>query len=134
MQHDHASGFEKWLQRRAEKAATSPTVSDRDYQDYVSAMRGEQAQRDAGRVRHLEPGGPDLSEGIPDDRVYQGYLDELSGVAARRRTEEALKAEKIERENEIIRHASEVGGGLSRSHEALRSRLQGFGRPGEGSE
>ncbi len=134
MQHEHARGFERWLKRRAEKAATSPTVSDQDYRDYVAAMRGEQAQRDAGRVRHLEPGGEDRSAGLTDDEVYLGFVSELDGSAARRRTEEGLKRELQDREAEIVRHAAQTGGGLSRSHEHLRSRLQGFGTPHEGSE
>ncbi len=133
MQHEESKGFERWLQRRAEKAA-SPSTSDRDYRDYVSAMTGQEAERDAGRARHLQPGGPDRTEGLSDDAVYVSYVSELDGSAARRRAEEAARQEARDRQEEVIRHASEVGGGLSRSHEHLRSRLQGFGKPNEGSD
>ncbi len=133
MQHEESKGFERWLKRRAEKGATSPSTSDRDYRDYVSAMTGQEAERNAGRAFDVVPGGVDRAEGVPDDQVYRGYLQELDGTASRRRSEEAARQEARDREQEVIRHASEVGGGLSRSHEHLRSRLEGFGTPGEGA-
>ncbi len=133
MQNEEARGFERWLKRRAERA-TSPSTSDREYADYVASVSGEQAQRDAGRARHLQPGGPDRTEGLGDDVVYASYLQELDGTASRRRAEESARQEARDREQEVIRHAGLVGGGLSRSHEHLRSRLQGFGRPNEGSD
>ncbi|MDP9477344.1 MAG: hypothetical protein M3R38_16960 [Actinomycetota bacterium] len=70
---------------------------------------------------------------MSDDVVYQGYISELDGTAARRRTEEGLKRELQDRQEEVIRHVREVGGGLSRSHEHLRSRIPGAGKPYEGA-
>ncbi|MDP9477345.1 MAG: hypothetical protein M3R38_16965 [Actinomycetota bacterium] len=62
-EHDHAKGFERWMRRRAEKAAASPSTDDRAYRDYLSSVSGEAAQKNAGRVTSGTPGGPDLSEG-----------------------------------------------------------------------
>lgn len=121
-------GFAAFKARRAAKAA-----ADVDYAAYVSSMRGEAAERMAGVPVTGTPGGEDPAEGVPDDRVYAGYISELDGSAARRRSEEAARAELRDREAEIVRHAAQTGGGLSRSHEHLRSRLEGFGVPGEGS-
>ncbi|MDP9477497.1 MAG: hypothetical protein M3R38_17735 [Actinomycetota bacterium] len=127
--HD-TEGYRRFKAKRAE---TAPTTTDRDHQDFVSAMSGEDAERRAGVARHLEPGGPDAAAGVGDDRAYEAYVDEITGAAARRRSEENACQKLRDRESEIVRHASQVGGGLSRSHEHLRRRLQGFGRPGEGS-
>ncbi len=119
--------------KRREKAAASPTTDDRAYADYVAAVSGEAAQKNAGRAFDVVAGGVDPAEGVPDDVVYAGYLQELSGAAARRRSEEAARQEARDREAETVRHVREVGGGLSRSHEHLRSRIPGAGRPYEGS-
>ncbi len=132
MQHEHVSGFERWMKRRAAKGATTST-GDEDYRRYMASVSGAEAQKNAGRAYSLEAGGPDPAEGVPDDAVYRGYLQELDGTASRRRAEAAARQELKDREAETVRHAAEVGGGLSRSHEHLRSRLEGFGRPGEGS-
>ncbi len=134
MQHEESKGFERWLQRRAAKAATSPSTSDEDYRRYMAAVSGEAAQRNAGRAFDVVAGGVDPAEGVPDDVVYRSYLQELDGTAARRRSEQAARQEACDRQEEVIRHAGLVGGGLSRSHEHLRSRLEGFGRPHEGSD
>ncbi len=127
-----AFSFERCMRKKAERAAKGPTTTDQDYRDYVAAMSGEQAQRDAGRAFHVVPGGEDPAAGTSDDAVYATYLAELDGSAARRRSEQNARQERHDREEEVIRHASQVGGGLSRLHEALRDRLEGFGRPGEG--
>lgn len=124
---DHARGFQRWLKTRAAKTST-----DRDYEDFVNAMRGPDPGRN-GVATSGTPGGEDPAEGIPDSVVYEQYLSVLSGKADRRRAEEMVKTEKLEREQEIIRSVSQVGGGMSRSFEHLRARIPGAGRPFEGS-
>lgn len=120
-------GFAAWKKRRAQRAA-----DDEDYGRFVAAMRGPGGDAN-GRASTGTPGGEDPAEGVPDGVVYEQYLSVLSGEAGRRRAEENARRERIEREDAIVRHARIAGGGLSRSHEHLRERLEGFGRPHEGS-
>lgn len=121
-------GFKRFKEQRAKRAA-----DDQDYRDFLSSMTGEQAERDAGRAFPQISGGPDPAENVPDGVVYEQYLDVLSGAAARRQAEATVRRELRDREEETLRHVRQVGGGLSSSHEALRARLEGFGRPNEGA-
>ncbi|PLS87760.1 MAG: hypothetical protein CYG60_00230 [Actinobacteria bacterium] len=78
------------------------------------------------------PGGEDQAEGVPDTVVYAGYLDQLSGAADRRKAEATVKRELQERQEEVVRHLRQVGGGTSKDHDFLRPRLadSGFGPAG----
>lgn len=125
---EDGKGFERWLARRA---AAPKTSQDEDYARFLSAMSGPGPDRN-GRAEHLEPGGEDSAAGLSDDAIYRGYVSELDGSAARRRSEENAKRELRERQEEVIRHVRQVGGGMSRSFEDLRSRIPGAGKPYEG--
>lgn len=129
--HD-TEGFRRFKQQRAEKAATS-TDEDRAYEMFTDAMTGTEAERMAGVASTGTPGGREVPDDLDEAEVYRGYLDVLSGAAGRRKAEETARLEKIEREQEIVRHVREVGGGMSSSFEHLRDRIPGAGKPGEGA-
>lgn len=121
-------GFKRFKAQRAAKAA-----ADADYEAFTAAMRGPDGDAN-GRAQHLQPGGEDTAAGLSDGEIYRGYLAELDGTAARRRSEENAKRERIEREQEVVRYAKTTdSAALSRSHEHLRDRIPGAGRPHEGS-
>jgi hypothetical protein len=58
-----------------------------------------------------------LLEEATDDELYQGYIDELSGAAARRRAVEKAHQEQKEREEEIRLWAERTGSPLPRDLE-----------------
>lgn len=51
-----------------------------------------------------------------DERLYQGYLDETSGEASRRRAFRRLAEEDRAREEEWRRHSQETGSPLPRNY------------------
>ncbi len=125
---DSSPGFTAWKKRRAAKAA-----ADADYEAFTDAMTGRSAELRAGVASTGTPGGREVPDDLDENEVYTAYTDVLSGEAGRRKAEETVRREKIEREEEIVRHVREVGGGMSSSFEHLRGRIPGAGVPGEGS-
>ncbi len=128
---DAVSGFEaSWRARRAAKATANPT-DDALYEAYLDAAEGRTAQRNAGRVFDGAPGGAavDLSEvdGGGDDRLMELYREELSGEAARKRSERDAERHLSGREEKILDDCRRYGHALPRDAEHLRPLLRSHG-------
>ncbi len=110
MEHAESKGFERWMKRRAERAATSPSTSDdKLYEAFVNAATGAEASRNAGRAFPQIDGGAVVPEHITDAEIYQGFTDMLDGTAARKRAEENVRQDFMDRREELRRHAREMG-------------------------
>ncbi len=96
--------FAAWKRQRAEKAA-----ADVDYQRYVSAMTGQEAERRAGVAHEQIDGGRRVPETLSDDQAYAHYMSVLDGTAARRQAEEDVRQSRRDRAEEWNRHARETG-------------------------
>ncbi len=106
---EDGKGFERWLQRRAAKGATTPTGDDDFYRAFVSAATGADAETTAGVAYEEIPGGAVVPDHISDDSIYQGFVDMLSGKAARERARQDVDQDFRDRRQEARRHAREMG-------------------------
>ncbi len=106
---EDGKGFERWMARRAASGATTPTGNDDFYAQYVAAATGADAERDAGRAHEEVPGGAVVPDHITNDEIYQGFVDMLSGKASRKRAEENVRQDFMDRREELRRHAREMG-------------------------
>ncbi|MDP9485561.1 MAG: hypothetical protein M3Q49_07190 [Actinomycetota bacterium] len=106
---EDGKGFERWLQRRAAKGATTPTGDDDFYAAYVNAATGAEAEAMAGRAYEEIPGGAVVPETLTDDEAYQNLLDVVSGTAARRQAQEDVRQSRRDRAEEWNRQCAETG-------------------------
>lgn len=69
------------------------------------------------QVLRQEASVNETNEQAVEDCLYQQYLEEMSGEAARRRSIEKASREQVEREAEIRRWAKQTGSPLPRDFE-----------------
>ncbi|MDP9457029.1 MAG: hypothetical protein M3Q60_14915 [Actinomycetota bacterium] len=102
-------GFERWKAKRAARGATAPKTSDdRDYERFVSAMTGAEAEAMAGVASPQIDGGAVVPPDLTDDQAYAHLLAVVSGEASRLQAQEDVRRDRRERQEEHRRHAREM--------------------------
>ncbi len=107
---EDGKGFERWMKRRAERGeTTSKTSDDRDYERFVSAMTGAEAEATAGVAYEQIDGGAVVPESLSDDQAYAHLLAVVSGEASRLQAQEDVRRDRRERQEEHRRHSEAMG-------------------------